>query len=95
MIIQWKWQTSLRDQIWIDRVAEEQWMEVRDIVQEAVINIIPKKKKYKKAKWLSEEALPIPEKRREAKGKGEEERYTHLKAEFQRIARRKQQGEQQ
>ena len=74
-------------------MAEEQWMEVRDIVQEAVINIIPKKKKYKKAKWLSEEALPIPEKRREAKGKGEEERYTHLKAEFQRIARRKQQGE--
>ena len=72
---------------------EELWMEVHDIVQEAVINIIPKKKKYKKAKWLSEETLPIPEKRREAEGKGEKERYTHLKAEFQRIARKKQQRE--
>ena len=59
-------------------------MEVRDIVQEAVINTIPKKKKYKKAKWLSEQALQIAEKRREAKGKGERERYTHLNAEFQR-----------
>ena len=63
-------------------------MEVHDIVQEAVIKIIPKKKKCKKAKWLSEEALQIAEKRREAKGKGENERYTHLKAVFQRIARR-------
>ena len=63
-------------------------MEVRDIVQEAVIKIIPKKKKWKKAKWLSEEALQIAEKRREAKGKGEKEQYTHLNAEFQRIARR-------
>ena len=71
----------------IDRVPEELWMEVRDIVQEAVIKIIPKKKKCKKAKWLSDEALQIAEKRREAKGKGEEERYTHLNAEFQRIAR--------
>ena len=62
--------------------------EVRDIVQEAVIKTIPKKKKCKKAKWLSEEALQIAEKRREAKGKGEKERYTHLNAEFQRIARR-------
>ena len=62
-------------------------MEVRDIVQEAVIKTIPKKKKYKKAKWLSEEALQIAEKGREAKGKGEKERYTHLKAEFQKIAR--------
>ena len=63
-------------------------MEVHDIVQEAVIRIIPKKKKCKKAKWLSEEALQITEKRREAKGKGEKERYSHLNSEFQRKARR-------
>ena len=63
-------------------------MEVRDIVQEAVIKTIPKKKKCKKVKWLSEEALQIAEKRKEVKGKGEKERYTHLNAEFQRIARR-------
>ena len=63
-------------------------MEVHDIVQEAMIKTIPKKKKCKKAKWLSEEALQIAEKRREAKGKGEKERYTHLNEEFQRIARR-------
>ena len=63
-------------------------MEVCDIVQEAVIKTIPQKKKYKKAKWLSEEALQIAEKKREVKGKGEKERYTHLNAEFQRIARR-------
>ena len=63
-------------------------MEVYDIVHETVIKTIPKKKKCKKAKWLSEEALQIAEKRREAKGKGEKERYTHLNAEFQRIARR-------
>ena len=63
-------------------------MEVCDIVQEAVIKTIPKKKKCKKAKWLSQEALQIAEKRREAKGKGEKERYTHLNAEFQRVARR-------
>ena len=63
-------------------------MEVYDIVQEAEIKTIPKKKKCKKAKWLSEEALQIAEKRREAKGKGEKERYTRLNAEFQRIARR-------
>ena len=62
-------------------------MEVHDIVQEAVIKIIFKKKKWKKAKWFSEEALQIAGKRREAKGKGERERYTHLNAEFQRIAR--------
>ena len=67
---------------------EELWMEVHDIVQEAVIKTIPKKKKCKKTKWLSEEALQIAEKRREAKGKGEKERYTHLNAEFQRIPRR-------
>ena len=66
----------------IDRVPEELWMEVRDIVQEAVIKTIPKKKKCKKAKWLSEEALKIAEKRREVKGKGEKERYTDLNAEF-------------
>ena len=72
----------------IDRVPEELWTEVRDIVQEAVIKTIPKKKKYKRAKWLSEEALQIVEKRKEAKGKGEKERYTHLNAEFQRIAQR-------
>ena len=71
----------------IDRVPEELWMEVHDIVQEAVIKTIPKKKKCKKAKWLSEEALQI-EKRREVKSKREKERYTHLKAEFQRIPRR-------
>ena len=63
-------------------------MEVHDIVQEAVIKTISKKKKCKKAKWLSEEVLKIAEKRREAKGKGERESYTHLNAEFQRIARR-------
>ena len=71
----------------IDRVPEELWTEVCDIVQEAVIKTIPKEKKCKKAKWLSEEALQIAMKRREAKGKGEKERYTHLNAEFQRIAR--------
>ena len=69
----------------IDRVPEELWTEVCDIVQEAVIKTIPKRKKCKKAKWLSEEALQIGEKRREAKGKGEKERYIHLNAEFQRI----------
>ena len=67
---------------------EELWIEVHDIVQEAVIKTIPKKKKCKKAKWLSEEGLQIAVERREAKGKGEKERYTHLNAEFQRIARR-------
>ena len=72
----------------IDRVPEELWIEFRDIVQEAVTKTIPRKKKYKKAKWLSEEALQIAEKRRQAKSKGEKERYTHLNAEFQRIARR-------
>ena len=72
----------------IDRVPGELRMEVRDIVQETGINTIPKKKKCKKAKWLSEEALQIAIKRREAKSKGEKERYTHLNAEFQRIARR-------
>ena len=70
-----------------DRVPEELWTEVCDIVQEAVIKTDPRKKKCKKAKWLSEEALQIAMKRREAKSKGKKERYTHLNAEFQRIAR--------
>ena len=72
----------------IDRVPEELWMEVHDIVQEAGIKTIPKKKKCNKAKWLSEEALQIAVKRREAKSKGENERCSHLNAEVQRIARR-------
>ena len=72
----------------IDRVPDELWTEVRDVVQETGIKTIPKKKKCKKAKWLSEEALQIAVKRREAKSKGEKERYSHLNAEFQRIARR-------
>ena len=70
------------------RVPEELWTEVHYIVQEAVIKTIPKKKKCKKAKWLSEETLHIAVTRREAKGKKEKERYTHLNAEFQRIASR-------
>ena len=72
----------------IDRVPEELWTEVRDIVQEAVIKIIPKKKKCKKAKWLSKDSLQIAIKRSEAKGKKKKERYSHLNAEFQIIARR-------
>ena len=72
----------------IDRVPDELWMEVHDTVQETGIKIIPKKKKCKKAKWLSEEALQIAVKRREATSKGEKERYSHLNADFQRIARR-------
>ena len=71
----------------IDTVPDELWMEVHDIVQETSIKSIPKKKKCKKAKWLIEEALQIAVKRREVKGKGEKERYTHLNAEFQRIAK--------
>ena len=72
----------------IDRVPEELWTEVCDIVQDARIKIIPKEKKCKKAKWLSEVPLQIAVNRREGKGKGENERYTHLNAEFQRTARR-------
>ena len=72
----------------IHRVPEELWTEVGDIVQETGIKTIPKKKKCKKAKWLSEKALQIAVKKREMKSKGEKERYTHLNAEFQRIARR-------
>ena len=72
----------------IDRVPDELWMEVCDIVQETKIKTIPPQKKCKTAKWLSEEALQIAVKRREVKSKEEKERYTHLNAEFQRIARR-------
>ena len=72
----------------IDRVPDELWMEVCDTVQETGIKTIPREKKCKKAKWLSEEALQIAVKRREAKSKGEKESYKHVNAEFQRIARR-------
>ena len=72
----------------IETVPEEIWTEIHDTVQEAVIKTIPKQKKCKKAKWLSEEALQIAVKRKDVKGKGEKESYTHLNAEFQRIARR-------
>ena len=72
----------------IDRVPDELWMEAHDIVQETGNKTIPKKKKCKKAKWLSKEVLQIPVNRRKVKSKGEKERYKHLNAEFQRIARR-------
>ena len=72
----------------IDRVPDELWTEVHDVVQETGINTIPKKKKYKKAKWLSEEALHIAVKRRQAKSKGEKERYNHLNTESQKLAKR-------
>ena len=72
----------------LNRVPEELWTEIHDTVQKAVIKTIPKKKKCKKAKWLSEEVLQIAEKRQEAKGRGGKESYIHLNAEFQRIARR-------
>ena len=76
----------------IDRVPDELWTEVCDIAQETGIKTIPRKKKCKKAKWLSEEALQIAVKRREVKSKGEKERYTHLNAEFQRMARKDKKG---
>ena len=85
MIIQWKRQIQLDLR---DRVPEELEMDVHNIVQEVVIKTIPKKKKCKKVKWLSKKALQIAEKIREVKGKEEKERYTHLNAEFQRIASR-------
>ena len=87
MIIQWKRQIMERFKglYLIERVPEELWKEVHNIVQEAVIKTIPKKKKWKEAKWLSEEALQIAEKRREAKQKGEKERHIHLNAEFTEI----------
>ena len=72
----------------IDRVPEELWTKVHDIVEEVVIKTVPKKKKCEKVNWLSEEAMQMPEKRREVKGKGEKERCTNLNAEFQRVARR-------
>ena len=72
----------------MDRMSEELWMEVCDIVQEAMIKTIPKKKKCKEGKWLAEEPLQIAMKRREVRGKGKKESYTHLNADFQRIARR-------
>ena len=75
-----------------DRVPEELWTEIHDMIHEAVIKTIPKKNKCKKAKYLSEDASQIAEKRREVKGKGEKERYPHLNAEFQRIARRDKKG---
>ena len=76
----------------IDRVPDELWTEVHDIVQEIGFKTIPMEKKCKKEKWLSGEALQIAVKRRDAKSKGEKERYTHLNAEFQRIARRDKEG---
>ena len=88
MIIQWKRQIGLRGLDLIERVPEELWTEIRDIIQAAVIKIIPTEKKCKKAKWLPGEALQITVNRREAKSKGEKERYKHLNAEFQSIARR-------
>ena len=72
----------------MDRMSEELWMEVCDIVQEAMIKTIPKKKKCKEGKWLAEEPLQIAMKRREVRGKGKKESYTYLNADFQRIARR-------
>ena len=72
----------------LDRLPKELWTEFCDIVQEAVIETTPKKKKCKKAKWLSEEALQIAVKRRKVKGKGEKEKYTHLNAEFQKYKKR-------
>ena len=88
MTIQWKREIDFKGLDLIDRVPDELRMEVRDIVQKTEIKIIPMEKEYKKAKWLSEEALQIAVKRREMKSKGETERYSHWNAEFQRIARR-------
>ena len=88
MTIQWKREIDFKGLDLIDRVPDELRMEVRDIVQETGIKIIPMEKEYKKAKWLSEEALQIAVKRREMKSKGETERYSHMNTEFQRIARR-------
>ena len=79
------WTSNVLDTSKLDRVPDELWNDVHDIVQETGIKTIPMEKKYKKAKWLSGEALQIPVKRREAKSKGEKERYKHLNADFQRI----------
>ena len=83
-----RWPNRFKGLDLIDRVPDELWTEVRDIVQETGIKTIPMEKKCKKAKWLSADGLKIAVKRREAKSKGEKERYSHLNAEFQRIARR-------
>ena len=88
MTIQWEVRNRFKELDLIDRVPDELWMEVSNIVQETGIKTIPMEKKCKKAKWLSGEALQIAVKRREAKRKGKKERYKHLNAEFQRIARR-------
>ena len=88
MTIQWKLKNRFEGLDLINGVPEELWMEVCDIVQEAVIKIIPKKKKCKKAKWLFKKAIQIAVRRREVKGKGEKERCTHLNAECQRRAKR-------
>ena len=87
MVIQCTWQTFKGLDL-IDRVPDELWMQVHDIVQGTGIKTIPMEKKCKKAKWLSEEALQIAEKSREVKGKGEKERYSHLDAEFQTMEKR-------
>ena len=87
MIIQWRWRINLEIRSG-RQSAEELWIKISNIVQEAVTKTIPKEKKCKKAKWLSAEALKITEERREVKDKGERERYNQLNAEFQKIARR-------
>ena len=88
MTIQWKGENRFKGLDLIDKVPDELWTEVHDVVPETGSKTIPKKKKCKKEKWLSEEALQIAVKRTEAKSKGEKERYTHLNIEFQRRARR-------
>ena len=88
MIIQWEVRNRFKGLDLIDRVPDELWTDIHDIVQETRIKTIPMEKKCKKAKWLSEEALQIAVKRREVKSKREKERYKHLNAEFQRIARK-------
>ena len=90
MIILWKQKIDSKELNMIDKISEELWMEIHDIIQKAGVKTIHKNKKCKKATWLFEEALQIAERRREVKGKGEKERYTNLNAEFQRIARRDQ-----
>ena len=85
MTLQWKVRNRFKGLDLIDRLPDELWLEVCDIVQEIGIKTIPKKKKCKKEKWLSEKALQIAVKRREVKSNGEKERYTHLNAEFQKI----------
>ena len=88
MTIQWEVRNRFKELDLIDRVPDELWMEVSNILQETRIKNIPIEKKRKKAKWLSEEALQIAMKRREATSKGQKERYSHLNADFQRTARR-------